>query len=417
MTAAAQDRLAAPLDLEALRAEIPALHQQVDGHPLVYLDNAATTLKPQGVIDAVTSVYAQDCANIHRGVHRLSQRATERYEEARETVRAFLGAASPKEIVFTRGTTESINLVAATLPSLVSLEGRTILLTGLEHHSNIVPWQLLARRAGARLEVVPIDERGALDLDAFEARMADDVALLACAHVSNALGTVLPVARLAERAHAAGALVLIDGAQAVGHRPVDVQALGADFYAFSGHKVFGPTGVGVLWARSDLLEAMEPYQGGGDMIRTVTFEESTWNDLPWKFEAGTPNIAGVIGLGAAIAWLRGIGFEALQAHEASLLAHATERLSALPGLRILGTAPEKEAVISFVLEDVHPHDVGTIADSEGVALRTGHHCAQPVMDRFGVPATSRLSMAVYNTLEEVDAAVRALERVREIFGP
>ncbi|MDF1565544.1 MAG: cysteine desulfurase [Deltaproteobacteria bacterium] len=404
------------LDLPALRASVPALHQQIDDRPLVYLDNAATTLKPQAVIDAVTSVYARDCANIHRGVHRLSQRATERYEAARETVRAFLGAASTREIVFTRGTTESINLVAAGLPSLVELEGRAILITGLEHHSNIVPWQQLCRRTGAKLRVVPLLEDGSVDGQGMAALLDEEVALVAVAHISNALGTILPVESIVAQAREVGALTLIDGAQAVGHQPVDVQALGADFYAFSGHKLFGPTGVGVLHGREELLARMDPYQGGGDMILTVTFEQSTWNELPYKFEAGTPNIAGVIGLGAAIEWLLGWGWDAIEAHEHQLLEHATEVFSAIEGLRLVGTSPRKTAVLSFVLEGIHPHDVGTIADAEGVALRTGHHCAQPVMDRFGIPATTRASLALYNTLEEIDAAAAALRKVQEIFA-
>jgi len=413
----------AALDLEAIRGQFPALNQEVHGHRLVYLDNAATTLKPRGVIDAVCSVYEQDCANIHRGVHLLSQRATERYEGARETLRAYLNAASTEELIFTRGATESINLVAATLPSLVDLRAKTLVVTGLEHHSNLVPWQRLAKKEGAELHAVPLLDDGQIDIEDYQRVLNEaskgaggGVALVAFAHVSNALGTVLPVKEMIEAAHRVGALALVDGAQALPHGRVDLQALDADFYVFSGHKLFAPTGVGLLYGKKALLTRMEPYQSGGDMIRSVSLRESSWNDLPWKFEAGTPNIAGVIGLGAAIEYLGTLDFPAIEAHEASLMKFATESLLKIPGLRIVGTAEEKRGAISFTLEGIHPHDIGTIVDAEGVALRTGHHCAQPVMERFGIPATTRASFAFYNTHDEVKALVAAIYKVQEMFG-
>lgn len=406
----------AALDLEAVRREVPALHQEVHGRPLVYLDNAATTLKPQAMIDAVSSVYAKDCANVHRGVHLLSVRATERYEGAREKVRAFVGARSTKEIVFVRGATEAVNLVAQTFGRQRVGEGDEILVTGLEHHSNLVPWQMLCEEKGARLVVVPIDDLGDVSLDAVASRITAKTRLVATAHVSNALGTVLPVEAIVRAAHDRGVPVLVDGAQAVPHAPVDVQALGADFYVFSGHKMYGPTGIGVLYGREALLEELPPWQGGGDMIRSVTFEKTTYNELPYKFEAGTPDIAGVVGLGASIDWLTALGMDAVAAHEAELLAYGTEVLSAVPGLQLVGTAPHKAAVLSFVLEGIHPHDVGTIVDAEGVAIRTGHHCAQPVMDRFGIPATSRASLGIYNTRSDLDRLAAALGKVREFLG-
>jgi cysteine desulfurase/selenocysteine lyase len=398
------------------RADFPILRQQVNGHPLVYLDNAATTQKPRPVIDALLDYYTGDNSNIHRGVHTLSERATARYEAARELVRAFLKAASTEEIVFTRGTTESINLVRITWGRASVRAGDEVLITALEHHSNIVPWQLLCQESGAVLKVAPINDAGEVVLDEYARLLSPKTRLVGMAHVSNALGTVNPVAEMIRLAHAAGALALVDGAQAVAHRKADVRALEADFYAFSGHKLYGPTGIGVLYGRKALLNAMPPYHGGGDMIRSVTFEKTTYNDLPYRFEAGTPNIAGVIGLGKAIEYLEEIGLEAAAAHEHELLVEATRRLESIEGVRILGTAREKAAVISFVIDGIHPHDIGTVLDTEGVAVRAGHHCAQPVMDRFGVPATTRASFAFYNTIDDVEALVRAVIKVKEIFG-
>ncbi len=403
-------------DVEAIRAQFPALHQQVHGRPLVYLDNAATTLKPQAVIDAVVHAYAVDCANIHRGVHLLSQRATEAYEGAREKVRRFLGAASTREIVFVRGATEAINLVAATFGRQRVGAGDEVLVTGLEHHSNIVPWQMLCESVGAKLVVSPLDDRGDVSLDDLVSRIGERTKLVAVAHVSNALGTVLPVKAIVDAAHARGVPVLVDGAQAAPHLAVDVAELGCDFYALSGHKMYGPTGIGVLYGQEAHLEAMPPYQGGGDMIQSVTFEKTTFNELPYKFEAGTPHIAGGIGLGAAVDWLEDVGLDRVAAHEHDLLEHGTRVLSEIPGLKIVGTSPGKAAVLSFVLEGVHPHDVGTIVDAEGVAIRTGHHCAQPVMERFGIPATSRASLGVYDTQADLDALGAALHKVLEVFG-
>jgi cysteine desulfurase/selenocysteine lyase len=405
----------APYDVAALRAAFPALDQRVHGRPLVYLDNAATTQKPQAVIDALVRYYTADNANIHRGVHALSERATAAHEAAREAVRAFINAASAHEIVFTRNATESINLVARAWGAANLQPGDEVLITAMEHHSNIVPWQLVCAERGAVLKVAPIDDRGELVEDAFDALLGPRTKMVAIVHVSNALGTVNPVARLTARAHRAGATVLVDGSQAVHHLPVDVQAIGADFYAFTGHKLYGPTGIGVLYGREAVLEAMPPFLGGGDMIRTVTFEGSTWNDLPFKFEAGTPHIAGAVGLHAAIDFVRGVGVEAIGAHEAGLLVRAQAALGAIDGVRIIGTAREKAGVVSFVMDGVHPHDIGTIVDREGVAIRTGHHCAQPVMDRFGIPATARASLALYNTAEDIDAFAAAVRRVRELM--
>jgi cysteine desulfurase/selenocysteine lyase len=408
--------VARPFDPRAVRAEFPILSRSVRGRPLVYLDNAATSQKPRAVLEALDRYYRQTNANVHRGVHLLSEEATSAMEAARETVRAFLGAESAKEVVFTRGTTEAINLVAQSWGRASVRAGDEILLTTMEHHSNIVPWQLLAAERGASIRVAPIDDDGRLEMDAFARLLSDRTRLVAVTHVSNALGTVNPVREIVAAAHAAGAVALVDGAQAVPHGAVDVRALDADFYAFSGHKVYGPTGIGVLYGKRALLDAMPPWQGGGDMIRSVSFEGSTWNDLPWKFEAGTPDISGAIGLGAALAWFSALPAEAVAAHEADLLSYGTEALRGVPGLRLIGTAPEKTSVLSFTLEGVHPHDVGTLLDLEGVAVRTGHHCAQPVMARFGVPATTRASLAVYNVREDLDALVRGLERVREVFG-
>ena len=406
----------AVFDVQRVREDFPALHQDVHGKPLVYLDSAATTLKPQSVIDAVDDVYARDCANIHRAVHLLSQRATARFEEAREKVRTFLNASNKTEIVFTRGATESINLVAQSWGRSSLREGDEVLVTELEHHSNIVPWQILCQQTGAKLVVVPMTDRGEVLRDAFEQKLSERTRLVAMSHVSNALGTVLPVAELIALAHGHGALVLLDGAQAVSHVDVDVQSLDCDFYALSGHKLYGPTGIGVLYGKERLLDKMPPYQGGGDMIRSVTFEETIYNDLPYKFEAGTPHIAGAIGLGAAIDYFSSFDAGLVHAHENAVLRYATEALEAVPGVRLIGTAPGKVAVLSFLMESAHPHDIGTIVDAEGVAIRTGHHCAQPVMEHFGIAATARASLGMYNSREDIDALVAALRKVQELFG-
>ncbi|MEO0323482.1 MAG: cysteine desulfurase [Myxococcota bacterium] len=405
-------------DLASVRAAFPALQQEVHpGKALVYLDSAATALKPQPVLDATMNAYAKDVANVHRAVHALSQRATASYEGARDTVRDFLGASAREEIIFVRGASEALNLVAASWGGANLGEGDEILLTELEHHSNIVPWQLVAERTGAKVRHVPITDAGEVTLEAFEAKLSSRTKVCAFAHISNSLGTVLPVQALAERAHAAGAIVVVDGAQGVVHGPVDVKALGADFYAFSGHKLYGPTGIGVLYGRQELLEAMSPWQGGGDMIDRVTLDAgSTWNDLPYKFEAGTPNIAGAIGLGAAIEWLEALGLGQVAAHEAEVLAYGHARLAEVPGLTLVGNAPEKASVLAFTLEGIHPSDAGTILDAEGIAIRTGHHCAQPVMDHFSVTGTARASLGVHNGTDDIDALVQGLARVRAFFG-
>ena len=402
-------------DVERIRKDFPILQQQVHGKPLAYLDNAATTQKPQAVIDALEAYYSTDNANVHRGVHLLSERATEAYEAARGRIQRFLNAAQSREIIFVRGTTEGINLVAQTYGRRMVGPGDEILITALEHHSNIVPWQMLCEDKGAALRVAPIDDAGEVDLDAYETLLSDRTRLVATAHVSNALGTVVPINRMIDAAHRRGIPVLVDGAQAVAHMAVDVQALDCDFYALSGHKVFGPTGIGVLYGKAGLLERMPPFQGGGDMIKSVTFEKTVYNDLPYKFEAGTPDIAGAIGLGAALAYLEALGRDHAAAYEHELLAYGTERLASLPQVRLIGAAREKAGVLSFVVDGVHAHDVGTILDREGIAVRAGHHCAMPVMARFGVPATARASLALYNTREELDALVGGLEKVREIF--
>ena len=408
---------AAPvLDVERLREDFPILAQQVRGKPLVYLDNAATSQKPRTVIDAVSRFYAAENANIHRGVHYLSERATVAYDGVRERVARFLNAASPSEIIFTRGTTEGINLVAQSWARSTLKAGDEILITGMEHHSNIVPWQLVAAQTGAVLRAVPMTDSGELDLNAFDRLLTDRTRLLAVVHLSNALGTINPVRWMISRARERGIVTLVDGAQSAPHLPVDVQALDCDFFAFSGHKVFGPTGVGVLYGRGSLLAAMPPWQGGGDMIETVTLERSTWAAPPARFEAGTPMIAQVIGLGAALEYVESVGRAAIGAWEEELLAYATERVAEVEGVRLIGTAREKASVLSFVVEGVHPHDVGAVLDDEGVAIRAGHHCAQPVMQRFGVPATARASFAFYNTRAEVDTLVRGLRRVRSVFA-
>jgi cysteine desulfurase / selenocysteine lyase len=420
MTAAPVPTLASatprPFDVERLRADFPILALQVRGKPLVYLDNAATSQKPRVVIDAVTRFYSSENANIHRGVHFLSERATLAYDAVREKVARFLNAASAREIVFTRGTTESINLVAQSFGRAALRPGDEVLITGMEHHSNIVPWQLLCEQTGARLRAVPITATGELDLDAFDRLLGERTRLVAVVHLSNALGTINPVRELVARAHARGVPVLVDGAQSAPHLGVDVQSLDCDFFACSGHKMFGPTGVGVLYGRESLLERMPPWQGGGDMIASVTLERSTWAPVPAKFEAGTPMIAEVIGLGAAIDYLNAVGLPAIAAWEHELLAVATERVQEIDGLRLVGTARAKASVLSFVMQDVHPHDVGAVLDDEGVAIRTGHHCCQPVMQHFGVPATARASFAAYNTFEEIDVLVGGLRRVRQVFG-
>ena len=404
------------LNPEALRLDFPILDQQVHGKPLVYLDNAATTQKPQAVIDALVHYYQHDNANVHRGVHELSQRATNDYENARIAVQKFLGAAESEEIIYTRGTTESINLVTASWGRANVAAGDEVLISAMEHHSNIVPWQLLCEEKGATLRIVPINDDGEFLIDEYKKLLSARTKIVAVNHVSNALGSINPVVEITKLAHEHGALVLIDGAQAVAHLKVDVQELDCDFYAFSSHKIFGPTGIGILYGKRALLEAMPPYQGGGDMIKSVTFDKTIYNDLPYKFEAGTPNIAGAIGLGAALQYVNGIGLNAIGAYEDELLQYATERIAAIEGVRLIGTAKRKASVLSFVLDPIHPHDLGTVLDREGVAIRAGHHCAQPVMDRFNVTATARASFAFYNTRDDVDRLVVALEKAREIFA-
>ena len=416
MKTAIEPAAAARFDVERVRRDFPILSRQVHGKPLVYLDNAATTQKPRSVIDAITRYYTEQNSNVHRGVHHLSEVATEAYEGARSTVRRFINARSEKEIVFTRGTTESINLVAQTWGRANVREGDEVVITAIEHHANIVPWQMLCREKNASLRVAPVNDRGELIVEQLESMLNERVRIVAVTHASNALGTINPVKRIAAAAHAHGAIVIVDGAQGVPHLPVDVQDLGADFYAFSGHKVYGPTGIGVLYGRESLLEAMPPWQGGGDMILSVTYDKTTYNALPFKFEAGTPNIEGTIAFAAALDYVSALGPAAIAEHEHDLLVYATRRLQEVEGLRIIGTAAEKASVISFVLEKVHPHDIGTILDQEGVAIRTGHHCAQPLMMRFNVPATGRASFGLYNTRQDADRLVDGLRRVLEVFA-
>jgi cysteine desulfurase/selenocysteine lyase len=401
---------------EKIRQDFPALRVTVHGKPLVYLDNAATTQKPQAVLDAVVRYYMQENSNVHRGVHFLSQVATQAYDGARTRVRRFLNAAHDHEIVFTRGTTDGINLVAQSYGRKYLRAGDEVIVTAMEHHSNIVPWQMICDEKRANLKVVPITDAGELRLDEYERMLSDRTRLVAAVHVSNALGTVNPVREMIALAHARGVPVLVDGAQSVSHAPVDVQALDCDFYAFSGHKLFGPTGIGVLYGKAELLEAMPPYQGGGDMISAVTFEKTLYNTLPYKFEAGTPHIAGVVGLAAAIEYVERIGRKQIAAYEADLLAYGTELLSAIPGLRLIGTAKDKAGVLSFVMDGIHAHDIGTILDMEGVAVRAGHHCAMPVMKRFGVPATARASVAFYNTRADMDALAKGIHKAIEVFA-
>ncbi|MGH9431489.1 MAG: SufS family cysteine desulfurase [Terriglobia bacterium] len=406
----------AGFDVLRIREDFPILRQKVHGKPLVYLDNAATSQKPRLVLEALNRFYTEDCSNIHRGVHQLSERATNAYEQARVKVQRFLNAADAREIIFVRGTTDAINLVAYTFGRQRVQGGDEILLTAMEHHSNIVPWQILCEERGARLRVAPINDAGELEMDEFEKLLSPRVKLAAIAHVSNALGTINPVKEMIALCHRRGIPVLVDGAQAAPHMKIDVRVLDADFYAISGHKMFGPTGIGALYGKAAWLESMPPFQGGGDMIRSVTFEKTTFNVLPHKFEAGTPHIAGGIGMGAAVDYIEQVGMERMAAYEHELLEYGTELLSSIPGLRLVGTAREKASVLSFVLEGIHPHDVGTILDREGIAVRTGHHCAQPVMDRFGIPATTRASLALYNTKAELDALAAGVRKVNEVFN-
>jgi cysteine desulfurase/selenocysteine lyase len=402
--------------VEKIRRDFPILHQQVYGHPLVYLDNAATSQKPRAVIDVISRYYERGNANIHRGVHFLSEHATEEHEAARRTVQRFLNAPDKREIIFVRSATEGVNLVAQTYGRKHVGSDDEVLITAMEHHSNIVPWQMLCEEKDAKLRVIPINDRGELVMEELPKLLTPRTKMLAVTHVSNALGTINPLKKIIETAHSHGAPVLVDGAQAAPHLRIDVQELDADFYVFSGHKVYGPTGIGVLYGKRELLEAMPPYQGGGDMIRSVTFEKTLYNDLPYKFEAGTPNIGGAIGLGAAIDYISHLGIENIARYEHDLLEYATDALTATPGVRLIGTAAEKAAVVSFILEGIHPHDIGTILDREGIAIRTGHHCAQPVMQRFHIPATARASFALYNTRAEVDALVAGIEKVKEVFA-
>jgi len=404
------------VDVAAHAADFPILARPVQGRRLAYLDNGATTQKPQAVIDAEARYYSESNANIHRGVHWLSQHSTDLYDRGRERVRGFLNAAQVEEIVFTRGTTEAINLVAFSWGRVNLKAGDEILLSGMEHHSNIVPWQMVAEQTGALIKVIPVTDDGELDMDAFRTLLSERTRFVGVCHVSNALGTINPVAEIVRQAHSVGAVVLLDGAQAVAHQAVDVQALGCDFYAFSGHKLYGPTGIGALYGRKALLDAMPPWQGGGDMIHTVSFERSTYAETPQKFEAGTPNIGGVVALDAAIAYVQNIGLERIAAHEETLLQYACEALASIPGLRFIGQAQQRAGIVSFVVDGIHPHDLGTILDMEGVAIRAGHHCAMPLMNRFGLPGTARASFALYNSHEDVDALMAGLHKARRLFG-
>ena len=411
-----RDQTSTSLDVDRIRRDFPILAQTINGKPLIYLDNAASSQKPQIVIDTLTRYYREDHANIHRAVHTLGVRATEAYEGARVQVQRFIGAERPEEIVFVRGATEGINLIAQTYGRSLLRQGDEIVITTMEHHSNIVPWQILCEQTGAVLRVAPINDDGELMLDEYEKLLGSRTKLVSITHVSNALGTINPLRQIVALAHDRGIGVVVDGAQAVPHMKVDVRGLDCEFYTFSSHKMFGPTGVGAVYGKHHLLEAMPPYQGGGEMIKSVTFEKTIYNDVPHKFEAGTPNIAGVIGFAAATSYLEEIGFDRIAAYENELLSYATEMISKIPEVRLIGTASEKAAVLSFVVEGVHAHDIGTILDSEGIAVRTGHHCAQPVMDRFAVPATARASIAFYNTHAEIDAMVAALRNVIKVFG-
>jgi len=403
-------------DINKVRNDFPILKQQVNGFPLVYLDNGATSQKPQSVIDAIVNYYSTTNSNVHRGVHTMSQQATDGYEGARAKVRQFINADDDREIIFTRNTTEGINLVAYSYGLQNIGPGDDIIVSNMEHHSNIVPWQMLCEEKGANLRVVPINDAGELLMDEYENMLSSKTKLVSITHVSNALGTILPATQIARMAHAHGAAVLFDGAQAVPHMPVDVQELDCDFYVFSGHKLFGPTGIGILYGKAEFLEAMPPFLGGGEMIKSVTFEKTIYNDLPYKFEGGTPDIAGAIGLGAAIDYVNDLGFDQIIAHEDALLRYGTDALSTIEGLKIIGTAEHKAGIISFVMDQAHPHDIGTILDEQGIAVRTGHHCAQPVMQRFQIPATARASLAFYNTKEDIDALVKGIDRVIEVFS-
>jgi cysteine desulfurase/selenocysteine lyase len=402
-------------DFLNLRKDFPILSTVMNGYPLVYLDNAATTQKPRVVIDALTNYYTTTNANIHRGVHQLSQNATEQYEAVRETVRAFINARQVSEIIFVRGATEGINLVAQSLGRIRLTPGDEVVITAMEHHSNIVPWQMVCAQHGARLRVAPMNDAGELLWDEYESLLNEKTKITAFTQISNALGTINPVERMVEAARKVGAITLVDGAQSAPHTSVDVQKMGCDFFVFSGHKIYAPTGIGVLYGRRELLEEMPPYQGGGDMISYVTFEKTAYNELPYKFEAGTPNIAGTIGLGAALNYVTAIGLDRIAAHESELLAYGTSRLQDIDGLTIIGTAAQKAGVLSFILKGVHPHDIGTIMDERGIAIRTGHHCAQPVMDRYEIPATARASLGLYNTKEEIDALAEGIRKVFEVF--
>ncbi|WP_131793883.1 cysteine desulfurase [Fluoribacter gormanii] len=404
------------LDIDAIRRDFPTLHQKVNDFDLIYFDNAATAQKPKAVIEAISHFYEQDNSNIHRGVHTLSVRATEHFEAARSKVKRFINAYSPRECIFVRGTTEGINLVAQSLVAPRILPGEEILITHMEHHSNIVPWQMVCKKTGAKLQVAPISLDGEILLDEFAKKLSKNTKFVAITHVSNALGTINPVKEMIKMAHDYGAEVLLDGAQAIPHLPIDVQDLGCDFYAFSGHKLYGPTGIGVLWGKEELLNAMSPYQGGGEMINYVTFEATEYAPLPYKFEAGTPNIAGAIGLGAAIDYLESLDMEAIIAYEQELLEYATAGLQSVSGFSIIGTAKQKVPVVTLVHGTIHAHDIGTILDSEGIAIRSGHHCTMPLMDFYNVAASSRISLSFYNTKEEIDACIQALHRVKEVFA-
>lgn len=397
------------LDVEKIRSQFPTLHQEVYGKPLIYFDNGATAQKPKSVIDAISKYYTKDNANIHRGVHHLSQIATEQYEDARKIIQKAINAPTSEQVLFTKGTTDGINLVAFSLGQMLKA-GDEIIISEMEHHSNIVPWQMLCERQGCILKVIPINEKGELKMDVFESYLSDKTKLVAVTHISNTLGTINPVKEIIEKAHAVGAKVLIDGAQSIQHTKVDVQELDCDFFAFSGHKVFGPTGVGILYGKKDILDAMPPYQGGGDMIAKVTFAKTTYNELPHKFEAGTPNIAGGICLGTAFEYLNGLDMDAIHDHEQELLAYAESELKKIDGVRLIGTAENKTSVVSFVVEGTHPFDVGTLLDKQGIAVRTGHHCTQPLMDIFKIPGTIRASFAFYNSKEEIDVFIKALQR-------
>ena len=406
----------AKLDVARIREDFPILKTMVNGKPLVYLDNAATAQKPQAVLDTLNRYYTKENSNIHRGVHSLSQAATKDYEDARGKVRRFLNAPDDKQIIFVRGATEGINLVAGSYGRQNVGAGDEVVITAMEHHSNIVPWQILCQEKGASLKVIPINDDGELLLDEYESLLGPRTKLVSVVHISNSLGTINPVEQIIDMAHARGVPVLVDGAQSAPHMPIDVQKMDCDFFVFSGHKVYGPTGIGALYGKMDLLESMPPYQGGGDMIKSVSFEKTYYNDLPYKFEAGTPNIAGVIGLGAAIDYLNGLGLDVTKAHEDDLLEYGSQRLSNISRVRLIGTAANKASILSFVMDGVHPHDIGTILDSEGIAIRAGHHCTQPLMERLNIPATARASLAFYNTEEEIDLLVRGIDKVIEVFG-